>query len=360
MGCRACGCRGQTCEDSSTDGFRARGRPRGPWTAWGPARKAAPGRRPTQMLFWRPLSSSLRAGASPAVDVSPLGQAGLGPCWRKETGPGLTVIEALILGVVQGTTEFLPISSSGHLVVVPELFGLSSPPLAFDVFVHLATLVAVLAYFHREVAKLVVCVVAPRRLGREERKYWRRLLAWLVIGSVPAALAGFLFNDFFEGLFAGTLAVGFFLLLTSALLWAADLVQSRVKRQGAGMEGLRAADVLLVGCFQALAIAPGLSRSGSTIAASMFLGFDRSTAAHFSFLLSIPAILGAFVFSLKDIGGAVGGGSGIAYLVGALAALVSGFLAVFLLMRYLKRHRLRLFAVYTLLLGLFVVVLSLV
>jgi len=271
----------------------------------------------------------------------------------------LTILEALILGVVQGATEFLPISSSGHLVIVPELFGLPSPPLAFDVFVHLATLVAVVAYFYRDVSRLVLCVVAPRRLGRQELKYWRRILAWLVVGSVPAALAGFLLNDFFEELFASTLAVGLFLVLTSLLLWGADFALGRVARRTDGMDGMRAPDALIVGCFQALAIAPGLSRSGSTIAAGVFLGFDRATAAHFSFLLSIPAILGAFVFSLKDIGGAMAGGSGAAYLVGALAAAVSGFLAIFFLMRYLKRHRLRLFAIYTLLVGLFVVGLSL-
>lgn len=261
---------------------------------------------------------------------------------------------------MQGATEFLPVSSSGHLVIVPELFGIPSPPLAFDVFVHLATLVAVVAYFYRDVSRLVLCVVAPQRLSRQELKYWRRLLAWLVIGSIPAALAGVLLNDFFERLFSSTLAVGLFLILTSALLWGADFALARVGRRAVGVEGLRAPDALVVGCFQALAIAPGLSRSGSTIAAGVFLGFDRATAAHFSFLLSIPAILGAFVVSLKDIGGAMAGGSGGAYLVGALAAAVSGFLAIFFLMRYLKRHRLRLFAVYTLLLGLFVVVLSLV
>ncbi len=274
----------------------------------------------------------------------------------------MTVFEALILGVVQGATEFLPVSSSGHLVVVPELFGIPAPPLAFDVLVHLATLVAVVAYFYRDVSRLVLCVVAPKRLSRQELKYWRRLLVWLIVGSVPAGLAGFLLNDFFEGLFASTLAVGLFLIVTSALLWGADVALGRMLRRGRvrSLDGLRGADALLIGCFQALAIAPGISRSGSTIAAGAFLGFDRPTAAHFSFLLSIPAILGAFLFSLKDIGGALAGDSALAYVVGAAAAAISGFLAIFFLLRYLKRHRLRLFAVYTLLVGLFVVGISLV
>ena len=118
-------------------------------------------------------------------------------------------------------------------------------------------------------------------------------------------------------------------------------------------------DALIVGCYQALAIAPGLSRSGSTIAAGIFLGFDRQTAARFAFLLSIPAILGAFLFKLNDLGGASDGHGGLALLVGFLAALVSGFLAVRFMMRYLRQHRLRPFAIYTLVLGLFVIVVSL-
>jgi undecaprenyl-diphosphatase len=117
-------------------------------------------------------------------------------------------------------------------------------------------------------------------------------------------------------------------------------------------------DALVVGCFQALAIAPGLSRSGATIASGVFLGFDRQTAARFSFLLSIPAILGAFIFKVKDIGGGFTGGSGLAYGLGAVAAAISGFLAVFYFMRYVRKHRLRPFAVYTLLLGAFVIILS--
>lgn len=271
----------------------------------------------------------------------------------------MTVIEAIILGIVQGATEFLPVSSSGHLVIVPELFGLTTPPLAFDVLVHLATLVAVVGYFYQDVGKLVLSVVAPRRLARQEVKYWRRMLAWIVIGTIPAALAGVILGDFFESLFSSTLAVGVFMLLTSALLWGADFALERVARQSAKLDALKGPDALIIGCFQALAIAPGLSRSGSTIAAGAFLGFDRATAAHFSFLLSIPAILGAFFINVKDIGGAFAGDSGLAYLLGAMAAAVSGFLAIFFLMRYLKSHRLRAFAIYTLAVGLFVVVLSL-
>ncbi len=195
---------------------------------------------------------------------------------------------------------------------------------------------------------------------RREVKQWRRLFLWLVIGSIPAALAGLLFSTFFEGLFDSTLAVGFFLIVTSALLWGADFVLGRQRRDPAGLDAMRPADALIVGCFQALAIAPGLSRSGATISAGIYLGFDRPTAARFSFLLSIPAILGALVFKLKDVGGGFAGTTGGAYAVGAIAAAVSGFLAVYLLMRYVREHKLRVFAAYAALLGLVVIVLSLV
>lgn len=272
----------------------------------------------------------------------------------------MTVLDALILGLVQGLTEFLPVSSSGHLVLVPEFFNIPAPTLAFDVLVHVATLVAVLGYFIRDVAKIVLSVVAPRRLDRQEVKFYRRILLWMIIGSVPAAFAGFLLDDFFESLFDSTLAVGVFLIVTSLLLWGSDFALGRVRRDPAQLDKMRAPDAFIVGCFQALAIAPGLSRSGSTIAAGVFLGFDRPSAARFSFLLSIPVIFGAFISQVTGIAGGLAGTSGAAYAVGAVAAAISGFLAVFFLMRYLKAHRMTVFGLYTAILGVIVIVLSLV
>lgn len=270
------------------------------------------------------------------------------------------VLDALILGVVQGLTEFLPVSSSGHLVIVPELFNLAEPTLAFDVLVHVATLVAVLGYFIRDIAKIVLSVVAPRRLDPQEVGLWRRILLWLVIGSIPAALAGALLSDFFASLFDSTLAVGVFLIVTSLLLFGSDFALGRVRRDPVQLDKMRAADALIVGCFQALAIAPGLSRSGATISAGIFLGFDRPSAARFSFLLSIPVIFGAFIFKVKDIGTGFAGTSGAAYAVGAIAAAIAGFVAVHLLMRWVRQHRMRVFAVYTAVVGLLVIVLSVV
>ncbi len=263
-----------------------------------------------------------------------------------------------MLGVVQGFTEFLPVSSSGHLVIVPQLFNWPAPTLGFDILVHLATLMAVVGYFGRDVGKIIRALLLPGRMTRPEIKYWRRIFVWLVIGSIPAALAGVLFRGFFEDMFSRTLIVGVFFVLTSLLLFGADLALGRVNRQPVQLEKMRGMDALVVGCFQALAVAPGLSRSGATIAGGVFLGFDRPSAARFSFLLSIPAILGAFIFKLRDISDAFTGASGSAYGLGAIAAALSGFVAIWFVMRYLREHRLRIFAIYTLLLGAFVIILS--
>jgi undecaprenyl-diphosphatase len=274
----------------------------------------------------------------------------------------MSVFEALILGIVQGVTEFLPVSSSAHLVIVPSLFNFPPPSVAFDVLLHVATLLAVVGYFIGDVRNMVVALFAPRKMGRDQVRYWRRLFAWLVVGSIPAAVIGAALSGFFEDLFSSTAAVGMFMLVTSCLLWGADFVAARAaraKRVSTGLGKMGALDAVIVGCYQALAIAPGLSRSGSTITAGVFLNFDRQTAAHFSFLLSIPAILGAFLFKLNDLGDSSSAYGGAALLVGFLAALVSGFLAVRFMMRYLRQHRLRPFAIYTLVVGLFVLVLSL-
>jgi undecaprenyl-diphosphatase len=270
----------------------------------------------------------------------------------------LSVLEAFILGLTQGLTEFLPVSSSGHLVLVPELFNLTRPSVGFDVLLHLATLLAVFSYFFRDVRRIAVALFAPSRMKPPEARFWRRLFLWLVIGSIPAAIAGFAFEKFFEGFLDSTLAVGIFLLATSALLFGSDYALAKTWRQPMQLGKIKAADAIIIGCFQALAIAPGLSRSGSTMAAGIFLGFDRPSAARFSFLLSIPAILGAFVASLGGLGGGFTGTSALACLVGAATAAVSGFAAIYLLMRFLKAHRLRPFAVYAAALGLFVVVVS--
>ena len=270
----------------------------------------------------------------------------------------VSIIQAIILGIVQGLSEFLPISSSGHLVIIPELFGIPEPALAFDVLLHVGTVAAAVAYFHRDIGRIILSFVAPRKLPSEEVKRYRQLTLWLVAGSIPVVLVGLTLDNFVESLFHSTLAVGILLMLTSLIMAGAELAYAlTARRRAQGQMGL--VDSLIVGLFQALAVAPGLSRSGATISGGMYLGFERETAARFAFLLGIPASLGAGVFKAKDLARGFGGVETAAYVAGGLAALVAGFAAVYLMIHYLRGHRLVVFSVYTFILGAFVVVLSL-
>jgi undecaprenyl-diphosphatase len=254
-----------------------------------------------------------------------------------------SLLRALLLGIVQGVTEFLPISSSGHLVLVPWLLRWENPGLAFDAMLHLGSLCAVVAFFWRDLWGLVVAGLASireRSLGEDPR----RKLAWcVVIGTVPAAVVGFLFNDLVEALFAVPVCAGALLLVTGALL----AMSERRSRLVAGLEGIDWLDALIVGLAQALAIAPGISRSGATMSAGLWRGLRREAAARFSFLLSTPIILGAGVYKLKDLADtALAAQSPLVLVAGFLAAAISGFLSIRFLLGYLRKGRLYPFAIY--------------
>ncbi|MBI2845375.1 MAG: undecaprenyl-diphosphatase UppP [Chloroflexi bacterium] len=268
----------------------------------------------------------------------------------------MDLVQAAILGIVQGATEFLPISSSGHLVLVPWLLGWPQPGLAFDAFLHLGTLVAVLVYFRRELIQLLVAWLASIRytsIGDEPN----RRLAWLIIlGTLPAALLGIAFEGFFANFFSAPQAVSVFLLGTALILWLGEKMQpaldaAREKHQW-GMAGLSLWDALLIGLAQAVAILPGISRSGATISAGLWRGLRREEAARFSFLLSAPVVLGAGMLKFWDLlQSAEFGNLGPILLSGFLAALISGYLAINFLLSFLQRRNLYPFALYCLLLG---------
>jgi undecaprenyl-diphosphatase len=311
------------------------------------------------------------------------------------------VFEALILGLVQGLTEFLPISSSAHLSIVPRLLGFEQPSLAFDVLLHFGTLTAVVAYFWRDLWAFVLCLVAPGRLGPAQAALRRRLLLLLVIASVPAAVVGFLLQDWADAQTEQPLRASIWLVITTALMIGAELYdrRRRVKvavpagqggrggrhlsgRAGAvaevdadpadrapvesagrevlaerELERLPRAKALGIGCAQALALVPGTSRSGATISTGLLLGVSREVAARFSFLLAIPAVLGAGVLKLGDL--AEGGSTGGELAIGFAASAISGFLAVSWLIRLLRTHTLWPFIWYRLVAGaLFIVLLS--
>ncbi len=254
----------------------------------------------------------------------------------------MTALRALLLGMLQGVTEFVPVSSSGHLVLVPWALGWPNPSLAFDALVHLGTLLAVLAYFRDDILMLVRGwwhTVRVRRIDTPEGR-----LAWLIlVSAIPAGLLGLLLDDWFESLFGSPTAVAAFLLVTGALLYVSD----RLGRRSRVLDSANLKDAVTMGLAQALAIAPGISRSGATMSAGLWRGLGRDAAARFSFLMGIPIVAAAGAKSLLDAAqGGLPSAEWTALAVGFLAAAISGYLSIRTLLRYLRSHTLRPFAYY--------------
>lgn len=263
--------------------------------------------------------------------------------------------DAIVLGVVQGLTEFLPVSSSGHLVLTERILGVAAGDLLFEIVLHLATLAAVCIAYHRKIWKIFRAVLRARiqhhrgRLRIQDENL--RLFLLLMLASLPAAAAGFLLKDVVEQAFSSPLTASVGLLATGCILFATRWA----KNSDRPMDWRRS---LLVGLAQAVAILPGVSRSGATIAAGIYTGVKQERAAEFSFLLSIPVILGAGIFELKDIA-LDRYGNMWPLAVGGLAAGACGFLAIKWLLSIIKRHRLDYFSYYCWLAGLAGIVLSL-
>ncbi len=268
-----------------------------------------------------------------------------------------TVFQAIVMGIVQGLTEFLPISSSGHLVVVPYLAGWDDPfitSLAFSVVLHLGTLVALLAYFWRDWLRLIPAGLATIR-DRSFRGDPDRRLAWLIaITTPPAIVAGVLLGDFFESKVRQPVLVALMMVVGAAILWTAD----RLGRRTDDMERLGFGGAFFIGCAQAVALIPGISRSGISISAGLALGLTREAAARFSFLIATPIIAGAGAWETRKL---LTGEAGVPVELGPLvagfvAAVVSGFVAIAWLLRYLRSHPMTVFVVYRLVVAALVVV----
>ncbi len=238
-------------------------------------------------------------------------------------------LEAAWLAAVQGLTEFLPVSSSGHLVILQGVMHVPRQGIAFEVVVHLGTLVAVLAVYGRD----LLCLLSGA-LRREASSL--RMLGLLALGSLPAGAAGILLGDRVRALFDSPLTASVMLLVTGGLLFATRWVRFSPRRPGV-------VSALVVGAAQAAALMPGISRSGSTIAAGLLRGLKREEAARFSFLLSVPAILGAGILELRKMDGA---GVGLHLAVGFVVSAVTGYSALRLLLRFVRRGRLHLFSWY--------------
>lgn len=255
----------------------------------------------------------------------------------------------IILGVLQGLTEFLPVSSSGHLVVAQHyLTGFSGPPLPFDVLLHGGTLISLLIYFHKDIKAVVISFFSFRS---EEGRDDRRLGLMIILGSIPAGIVGIAFMDFFESLFSNIIVVPLMFLVTATLLFVAEKKGvAETEERHAGIK-----EALIIGTAQALAIVPGISRSGSTIALGLLLGLKKEAAARFSFLLSIPAVLGAFLINLKELDSI-----DISSLLGVFLAAGVGLLAIKLTINAVVVKKLWIFSLYLTLLGLTLVILNFV
>jgi len=262
----------------------------------------------------------------------------------------MTVYQALVLGVLQGLAEFLPISSSAHLALAPWAFGWPEPGLAVDVALHVGTLVAVLVYFREEWIRLIVGAGEIVRTQRIQTPEQRRVI-YLIVATIPGGLAGVALNDYAESTFRSPLLIGSALAAMGVLLWIVDKARPATRP----LESIRWSDAILVGIAQAFAILPGVSRSGATITAGRALELDRESAATFSFLMSMPIIAAAAIFKVPHLLHA--GGAGTPLLVGVLASAASGWLAIEIVMRYVRTHSYGAFAVYRVVIGAAAVVL---
>lgn len=256
----------------------------------------------------------------------------------------LTVWQALVLGTLQGLTEFLPVSSSAHLALTPWVFGWQPAGLGFDLALHVGTLVALFWYFRRDWAALAGGAWRIVTTGRIADDQSRRA-QFIGIATVPAAIAGLLLEDLAETAFRAPIITAIALIVMGALLWAVDAA-ARADRV---RESMTWRDALLVGLAQCLALVPGVSRSGSTITAGRALGFSRGDAAVFSFLMSMPIILAAAIFKVPDA--IREAGITLPLVVGVAAAAVSSWLAIAVLLRYVSRRSYKIFALYRFALG---------
>lgn len=239
----------------------------------------------------------------------------------------MSFFEVIISGIVQGVTEFLPISSSGHLVILHKIIGLEEPQLALDIFLHIGTLVSIFIIFWKDIIRIVTVD--------------RKACLFILLGTVATAAFVLLFGDMIESAFANVKAVGLMLIVTGIWLFFGGFLRF-------GGEGLTGAKSILIGLVQGIAAMPGISRSGVTISTALFLGLDFKKAARFSFLLSIPAIIGAFFFKVKD---ADAMGFSFIYLIGMIVACIVGVLSLKLLLRILNKGKFHLFGVYCIAMG---------
>ncbi|WHH58992.1 undecaprenyl-diphosphatase UppP [Petroclostridium sp. X23] len=276
----------------------------------------------------------------------------------------MNIFIAIILGIVQGLTEFLPVSSSGHLVIFQELFGmndLEESHLLFDTMLHLGTIVSVCLVYYKDIYHLVkeffgLLGDIPKGNVNIDSSPYRRMILLLITATIPAVIIGFAFKDFFETMFKSIRVVGFTLLFTGLLLWITNKLISGSKDES----NAKYSNAFVVGIFQSMAIMPGISRSGSTIVGGLLNGFQKEFAIKFSFLMSIPAVLGAAVLQVPDLlEQGFESAELLPFLIGTVAAAITGFVAIKFLINLLNKGKLYMFSYYCWIVGSLVIIYSL-
>ena len=266
----------------------------------------------------------------------------------------METLYAIVLGIIQGLTEFLPVSSSGHLVLLQNIFGMTEPELLLNIWLHVGTLSAVLVVFYKDILSVLMTLINFPRLYRKHagiRAMFRenqdvRLAGLIIFGSIPTGIMGVLFHEMAEQIFCSVPIVGIMLLITGTFLW----LTRWTKIHGRLLTRMKVSDALVVGLAQGIAILPGISRSGATISAALFLGIDRELAGRFSFLLCIPAIVGALILSLNS-SAAYSTVPAVGIFAGTVAAALTGYIALKVLLKLVRTGRFYYFSPYCWLVG---------
>jgi undecaprenyl-diphosphatase len=265
----------------------------------------------------------------------------------------VSAFEAIVLGIVQGLTEFLPISSTAHLRIVPAFAGWEDPGAAFTAVVQLGTMAAVLLYFRHELWRIASALLVGLRRPEVRRTLDFRLGVYIIIGTIPIGVFGLIFKDQIETGARDLTLIGCTLIALGLLLLLAEKVATHTR----GLDSFTARDGIIVGIAQACALVPGVSRSGATLTGALFLGFNRVDAARYSFLLSVPAVVLSGLFELRKVGGPHQPGVA-ATILATVVAFIVGYATIAFLLRYLVRHTMLLFVVYRVVLGIVVIALT--
>ena len=269
----------------------------------------------------------------------------------------MNLLEAIVLGIIQGITEFLPISSSGHLVLLQNLFGIKEGNLFFTEMLHLGTLVSIIVVYINDVIKiiveffkLIISIIRGKKI-KSLNKY-QKLGLFIILGSVPTAAIGLLFKDFFESLYSSMLPIGFAFLLTGLLLW----ISEKRAFQKKGMKNMTSLDAILIGTAQGIAIIPGISRSGSTIVAGLLRGLNKNLATEYSFLLAIPVIFGASLLGIVDV---IKSDTqvliNLPLFIGVITSTIVGIISIKFLINLINKNKLHYFSYYLWILGIIVI-----